>query len=169
MSSCLLLALAALWALYAAAPRGNCFECAFASCGCDTDDKECGTDAKTTSCLINDCPSDTLGCCRINSIKWTCASPVCECETEEALHLVENGYETWRSCPVQVAARFLNRSEIPCAFRGKPAYLKDITEYCSKRYVLLGVSCVGDIAFELTPVSCGDTEIFTVCRFAVIC
>ena len=174
MSSCLLIALGLIGALYYTGTQNFstgcecCFSGSDTGCSDNSDCGECG-DTSTTSCVVKKSCSSLLGCSRIESIKWTNVCAMSECEKEEALRLSESGFETWRTCPVQVAAQFLSSPCIPCEFRGKPAYLKDVVEYCSKHYVLLGVSCVGDIAFELDSVFCGSTKIYTVCRFAAFC
>ena len=137
-----------------------------------------------TSCSCNDCasgcgnthteicrpatPCDMLGCLKINQINWTVVCPESECQIREATTLACKGFDTTRTCPVKSATRILSSSAVPCEFRGKPAYLKDEKEYCGKRYVLLGISCVGDIAVELAPISCQCGYIYTICRFAVI-
>ena len=95
---------------------------------------------------------------------------VCECEIDNAMALVENGFDEYRLDPTSVAARALNSPSVPCAFRGKPAYLKCCKTLSGKTYVVLGISCVGDAIFELvcTETDCGK-KIYTVCRAAFIC
>ncbi len=95
---------------------------------------------------------------------------VCECEINNAVSLVESGFDEYRLDPAAVAAKFLNSPSVPCAFRGKPAYLKCLKTLSCKTYVVLGISCVGDAVFELDcrDTSCGK-KIYTVSRAAFIC
>ncbi len=167
MSTSLILALLLLSGYYLTTREDGCVVCETSDCEIRDVPCECGT-GSGMSCLPDTCP-DMLGCCKINCIKWTNVCQMSCCERSEMVRLAENGYETWHTCPVDTAARFLNSSCIPCEFRGKPAYLKDKKEYCSKFYVLLGISCVGDIALELECIPSCNTTVYTVSRYAVIC
>ncbi len=148
--------------------RDECVYCTDSAC---TSNNSCNSDCgntRTETCRCNT-PSDMLGCCKIENIKWTCVCPESECQMTQAVSLAEEGFDSYRTCPVRTAARFLSSACVPCEFRGKPAYLKDEKVYCSKHYVLLGVSCVGDIAVELDCLPCSSVPVYTVCRYAVIC
>ncbi len=130
----------------------------------------CNGNATTSSCITSSCPG-MLGCYSIQNLNWTSVCDMSECEKNEAFSLIQNGFNTFRSCPVKTAANFLSSAPLPCEFRGKPAYLKAVSEDCDKHYVLLGISCVGEIAFELEKVSCSSTcaSLWQVCKIAVIC
>ena len=118
------------------------------------------------SCCCQQC---VLGGYDLKRLCWANAG-ICKCELNEQMRLTEEGFEEWRTDAVSVSARFMNTSEVPCDFRGKPIYLKCQKCFCSKVYVLLGVSCVGDVMLELdcTTLKCGKS-FYSVCRVAYIC
>lgn len=136
----------------------------------DCDSGSCG-EGESHSCTPSGCPCcqyDLCGC-DIRYLNWVKIN-TCECELENSRALAENGYDEWRLDPVSVSARFLNSSCVPCNFRGKPAFLRCLRSSCGKTYVLLGISCVGNVALELdcTPI-CNGKKFYTVCRAAYIC
>lgn len=120
---------------------------------------------------VNSCDRSacSLGGYNIKCLSWANADS-CPCELEEKLRVAEDGFCDENLDPVTVSARFLNSACVPCDFRGKPSYLKCQSCIGCKTYVLLGVSCVGDVAFELgcTPL-CNGKTFYTVCRVAYIC
>ena len=152
----------------------NCCTTACPSANCtnspDCYECSCNSNPTTSSCITASCPG-MLGCYRIQSLNWNNVCDLSECEINENLSLVQNGFESHRSCPVKTAANFLSTAPLPCAFQGKPAYLKAVSETCDKYYVLLGISCVGEVAFELEKVSCpcSCASVWQVCKIAVIC
>lgn len=119
------------------------------------------------------CPCDSschsLGGYNVNCLSWATVN-FCPCELDEKIRVAEEGFCDESLDPVTVAARFLNSACVPCDFRGKPAYLKCKKCVDGKTYVLLGVSCAGDVAFELDckPL-CNGNSFYTVCRVAFIC
>lgn len=144
--------------------------CCYESCSSDSDCPACG-EGSGYSCLCRCsnpcCPCDLDGY-NVKKLCWT-KIVTCSCDREQASALTENGFDDSRGDPVAVSAEFLNNSCVPCAFRGKPAYLKCKRCIGDKTYVLLGISCVGDIAFELDKTTtCSGSCIYTVCRIAPI-
>lgn len=143
---------------------------------------------KNTYCQSNSCPScsqsgENVSClCRnagcspcdldgydIRKLCWVNV-PICDCELDDISELLQNGFEEWRLDPVSVCAKFLSSSAVPCEFKGKPAFLKCKKCISGKTYVLFGVSCVGEVAFELDSKNfCSGKKIYTVCRVSYIC
>lgn len=115
-----------------------------------------------SGCSSSSCPCDLGGydICKLNWVK------VCSCECSCSNH----SYDRTSTSPTQVSASFLNSPCVPCDFRARPTYLK--CEKCigSKYYVLLGVSCVGDVAFELdSHTTCENETVYHICRVSFIC
>lgn len=150
----------------------NCGTCTSQTCTSTSGCSECSCNNNSTisSCITSSCPG-MLGCYRIQNLNWNSVCDMSECEISQTLSLVQNGFNSHRSCPVKTAADFLSSACLPCEFQGKPAYLKAVSEACDKYYVLLGISCVGEVAFELEKVTCPNScaTLWQVCKIAIIC
>lgn len=129
-----------------------------APCGCEN-----GGSAVTTRC--SDGNVDLRGVRFRNS-----PEDYCPCRLQELQDLTDNGYETWRTDPVAVAARFMQSCFIDPCFRGYPPYLAGKCRTCDKTYVVLGVGCAGKMIFELCqPVKQGECGIWIVTRYGRYC
>lgn len=136
-------------------------------------------------CAPKNCPSEDNNPCLTGStvtpcgqkdvclcgIRWKtppCLTP--DCQLCEAQSLVDSGFENWRTDPVAVATRFMQNCFIDECFRGYPTYLAGKCRCSDKAYVVLGVTCQGQMIFELCqPVKDGEGGIWEVTRYAEYC